>query len=168
MSAVGLSRLVCCVAQQKWLLCMSNNNGSCVRRQTCLPCHTADNICCVAAGMSSVSGSRQVRCVTHQAAMSHSRQCLLCHIANMPAVSHSRHICCVTRPTLLLCHAADSVCCVSQQTRLPCHMADDVRSVTQQTRLPYLCCVANQAMSAALSPTVGQVATVWARPRAEK
>ena len=80
----------------------------CVRQQKCLLCHTADmsavansrHACCVTADMSVVLHSRRVCCVTEQT-------CLLCHTANMSAVSHSRQVCCVTQQTPLLCDAAD-------------------------------------------------------------
>ena len=93
---------------------------------------------CVASrrGMSAVSHSRHVCCVSQQT-------CLLCHTADMSAVSHSRHVCCVTQQTCLLCHTADMsavshsrhVCCVPQQTCLLCDTAD-MSAVSHSRHVP--------------------------------
>ena len=87
---------------------------------TCLPCHTADIVCCVKQQtLSAVSHSRQyvlhrtadnVCCVPRRtlSALSHTADNLCCVAQlTMSAMSRSRHVCCVAKRTCLLCHTAD-------------------------------------------------------------
>ena len=88
-SAVSHSRHVCCVTQQKCLLCCTDDmvrHICCVTQYTCLLRHAADT--------SAISNSRHVCCVTQQT-------CLLSRTAGMSVVSRSRHVCCLIRQTCL-------------------------------------------------------------------
>ena len=88
LSAVWRSRHVCCVTQQRCLLCdtadMFAVHVCCITQQTCLLWDTA---------AMSVSCSEHVCCVTQQTR-------LLCHTADRSAVFHSRHVCCETQQFL--------------------------------------------------------------------
>ena len=83
-------------------------------------------------GMSAVSYSRHICCVTQQT-------CLLYHTADMSAASHSRHVCCVTQQTCPAVSHSRHVCCVAQQTCLLRHTAD--MSAVSHSR--HACCVTN-------------------------
>ena len=142
MSAVAHSTHVCCVTQQKCLMChtadmsaFAHSRHVCrVTQPTCLLSHTAD--------MSVVSHSRHVCCVTQQT-------CLLCHTADMSAVRHDRHVCCVRQQTCRLCDTADMsavcegrhVCCVTHETFLLCDTADMCAVCHSRHVCRSVCCV---------------------------
>ena len=109
MYAVSHSRHICRVARHTCLLCHTAEKIGCVAQQTCLLRDTADSVT-----PQTVSHSRHTSCVTQQRLSAESHSGHVCFVTkHMSAVRYSRHDCGIEKQTCAVSHSRH-VCCVRQ------------------------------------------------------